>query len=98
MEVFRFSSPLPDRDLIHWIAARRPHIVVVDTGCHNRDEHFVGSNLGRSNYLWQERRAGGAITVWAPHLGVHFSWHHTKRLQLPNVWSLLPRRRHTAAL
>src|SRR3989442_14193198 len=75
VEVLRLAGLLALGDDVDRVAERRPHVVVVDAGGHDVDEHLVGADRRGGDDLALPGVAGLAEAVRAHDVGVH-PWRH----------------------
>ena len=79
MEVFRLALFLAGLDHVHRDAQGRPHIVVVDPGGHDVQQHFVGADLGNRDDFLLKAACRLTEPVLANQPGMHLLRHLADR-------------------
>ena len=69
---------------------RRPDAVVIDTGCHHHNQHFVGIDLRSIDHFQQHGLIGIAVTLLTNHPSIHALWNMAQRRDLSNFIKVLP--------
>ena len=76
-------------DHVDWRAERRPHVVEIDAGRHDVDEHLVGADFRDGDFLDLERMHRVAEAVGADHLRIHLLRHVPDRRNLSDLVNFL---------